>query len=110
MQHNAPFPCIAFALARESAPFLKLFPRRERQSDAPCGAWLCTNGERTVLVMETGVGQVRTQRALDWLTRHVNFAESRLVIAAGFAGALNVKARVGDVVLAEDVIDPEGNR
>jgi len=100
-------PCVLFALDRECAPFRRLFPTERKVAGAPYRAWLCTRNARTVLVIETGVGAVRTQRALDWL--RTSAWPVQYVIASGFAGSLTNKVYVGDVLVASEVVDPDGN-
>ena len=74
--------------------------------------------------METGIGAQATRRALDWLlgkpaimsSRRKNGQvgnltyEPRFILYAGFAGALAEDLSVGDVVLATEVRDLDGNR
>jgi adenosylhomocysteine nucleosidase len=105
------YTCVAFALARESKPFLKFYPTRQRQRDAPCRAWLYSEREPKLLIIETGVGAAKTGRALDWLARRTQAEGATIArfIAAGFAGGLENGVHVGDVILAAEVIDPEGN-
>ncbi len=101
-------PCVLFALRRESAPFLRLFPTQQHFPGAPCRARFCGPSWLTVLVLETGVGPDRARRALDWLLGappldNVPY-RPKLVLSAGFCGALKPGYRVGDVVLAEEVV------
>jgi hypothetical protein len=67
-----------------------------------------------VLVMETGIGAGRTQRALDWLLHQPTFHDipyrPRFILSAGFSGALDEERRVGDVILATETADLECNR
>jgi nucleoside phosphorylase len=105
--------CILFALARESHFFRRRFPPRERLRGAPGRAWLCGPEARTVLAVETGIGAARAEVALRWLlARPVGAISSHptVIISAGFSGALQDGFQVGDVVLATEVADPEGNR
>jgi adenosylhomocysteine nucleosidase len=79
--------CVVFALAREA-----LFFRRSA----------------SLRVLETGMGAPAAERAL----REVLLAPTsapRLVLSAGFSGALRPGLLVGDLVLATEVIDEEGN-
>src|SRR5436305_667106 len=97
-------PCVVFALRRESAPFLRLFPVQQRFPGAPCRARFCGPSWLTVLVMETGVGTEPTERALDWLLGapvldNVPY-RPKVVLSAGFCGALKPDYAVGDIVLA----------
>src|SRR5215831_11620071 len=73
-------PCVVFALGREAAPFLREFRPQQRFRGSPCRARFCGPAWLTVLVLETGVG-----------------------------GALRSGLRVGDVVLATEVADADGN-
>jgi hypothetical protein len=57
--------------------------------------------------METGIGALRTEKALGWLTANYR---PRCIISAGFSGALIDGLRVGDVVLASEVADLYGGR
>ncbi len=102
-------PCILFALRRESGPFRREFPPRQAFSGAPCWAQFCG----PVLIVETGVGQTNVAHAVDWLLAKPKFDgvpfEPKLLIFAGFAGALTEALHVGDIVLADEVVDTHGN-
>ncbi len=106
--------CVLFALRRESGPFRREFRPQQRVPGAPCRASFCGPAWLSVLVLETGMGGARTAAALDWLLDgplldRVAY-RPRVVLSAGFAGALQPGYRVGDVLLATEVADPEGNR
>jgi adenosylhomocysteine nucleosidase len=96
--------CILFALRRESAPFLSRLQALSGIAEAPCSAGLFKAGRRRILVLETGIGAERARRAVAWLLD--NFTP-KLLIAAGFAGALSDTLRVGDVMVASEVVEPE---
>lgn len=107
-------PCLLFALPRESAPFRREFRPHQRFAGAPVRARFCGPAWLTVLVLETGMGQERTEAALDWLLgepvlENVPYRPS-LILSAGFAGALEEKFQIGDVLLATEVVDAAGNR
>lgn len=107
-------PCLLFALARESGPFRREFRPNQRFPGGPCRARFCGPAWLTVLVVETGIGRARTEAALDWLLgepvlENVPY-RPKLVLSAGFAGALEDKYQVGDVLLATEIVDTEGNR
>jgi adenosylhomocysteine nucleosidase len=107
-------PCILFALRRESGPFRRTFRPQQRFPGAPCPARFCGPAWLSVLAVETGMGRDRTEKALDWilgrpLLGNVDY-RPKVILSAGFAGALSAKHRVGDVVLATEILDPEGNR
>jgi adenosylhomocysteine nucleosidase len=63
-------------------------------------------------MLETGVGAARTERALKWLSNVPKLGvvpyRPKLVIAAGFAGALHSNHQVGDIILASEVVDADG--
>jgi adenosylhomocysteine nucleosidase len=106
-------PCLLFALSRESQAFRREFPPTQRFPGAPCRARFCGPAWLSVLVLETGVGAARTERVLKWLfdTPKLGVVPYRpkLVISAGFAGSLHADYRVGDIILASEVVDAEGH-
>jgi adenosylhomocysteine nucleosidase len=101
-------PCVLFALRRESAPFLRLFPVQQRFGGAPCRARFCGPSWLTVLVVETGVGTDAASRALDWVLGSPRLDNvpyrPKVVLSAGFCGALKPGYGVGDVVVADEVV------
>ncbi|HEV3118180.1 MAG TPA: hypothetical protein VGY58_14110 [Gemmataceae bacterium] len=105
-------PCILFAMRRESRSFLEEFRPQQRFPGAPCRARFCGPAWLTVLVLETGIGQAATKAAMDWLTGKPVLGnvpyQPRLVLSAGFAGALQEDRQVGDVVLATELADQHG--
>jgi adenosylhomocysteine nucleosidase len=106
-------PCIVFALGRESAAFRRAFRPHQRFPGSPCRARFCGPPWLTVLVLETGVGSVPTEKALQWLFGQPTLGDvpyrPRVVLSAGFAGALQPEYKVGDIVLATDVVDTDEN-
>ncbi|HZY89275.1 MAG TPA: hypothetical protein VFE78_30915 [Gemmataceae bacterium] len=107
-------PCVLFALRREAAPFLRAFPPQQRFGGAPCRARFCGPSWLTVLVLEAGLGPTAVGRALGWVLAAPPLGNvpyrPKLVLSAGFSGALRPGLRVGDLVLATEVADVEGNR
>ena len=105
-------PCLLFALRRESHGFRKEFRPHQRFPGAPCWARFCGPAWLSVLVLETGVGAARTEAALQWLLGSPRLGNvpyrPKVVLSAGFAGALREEHRVGDIVLATEVCQPEG--
>jgi adenosylhomocysteine nucleosidase len=93
-----------FALRRESAPFVRRLRRLHHFPDAPCPAALYAD---SILVLETGVGPARARAAARWL---LDNHSPKLVAAAGFAGALAARLRVGDVIVASEVVEESGVR
>ncbi len=106
------YPCTLFALHREARPFLSRFSRRERLVSAPCPAWLCGESLGRVIVLETGVGPRRRARAFDWLLdcwlSERGLLQPLCVLSAGFAGALADGWKVGDVLVASEVVGTRG--
>jgi adenosylhomocysteine nucleosidase len=107
-------PCILFALARERGPFCGEFRPSQAFTDAPCWARFCGPAWLSVLVVETGVGPANVTRVLDWLLATPKFGavpyEPSLLIFAGFAGALTDRLKIGDIVLADEIVDLHGHR
>jgi adenosylhomocysteine nucleosidase len=106
-------PCVVFALRRESAPFLREFRPQQGFPGGPCRARFCGPSWLTVLVLETGVGTTAAEAAAEWLMKRPKLGEvpyrPKVVLSAGFAGALQPGMNVGDVLLATEVVDQEGN-
>ncbi len=105
-------PCVLFAMARESGPFRREFRPHQGFPGAPCRARFCGPAWLSVLVLETGMGTAATQQGLDWLLGRPMLGNvvyrPKLVLSAGFAGALCKPLLVGDVLLATEVADTEG--
>ena len=99
-------------MRRESRPFLQEFHPQQRFPGAPCWARFCGPAWLTVLVLETGIGQVQTEAAVNWLLSKPVLGnvpyQPRLVLAAGFAGGLQEGRKVGDVILGTEVANTEG--
>src|SRR5947209_14683214 len=93
-------PCVLFALARESRPFLREFRPHLRVSGAPCWARFCGPSWLSVLVLRSGIGQACADKAMAWLTQPAMLDQlalaPKLVLSAGFAGAVQDGYRVGD--------------
>lgn len=107
-------PCVLFALQREAQSFLRDFRPQQRFPGAPCAARFCGPEWLTVLVLQTGIGARAMLPALEWLLDRPVLGKvpyrPKVVISAGFAGALGDTFHVGDVILATDVVDSEGKR
>lgn len=114
-------PCVVFALRRESMYFRCAYPFQQSFPGAPCRAELrCTRGTnvprsgRALLLLETGVGLRAMEAALRWCLSEPRFGAMRyrpgLILSLGFSGALQAEQRVGDLVLATEIVDHEGNR
>lgn len=107
-------PCILFALARERKPFLRLFPASTILSRTPELHRLAGPNGQSVCCLLTGVGEGRMRSAVEWLARGPFVGQGayrpRLVVSAGFSGALHESLRVGDLVLATEVMREAGDR
>jgi adenosylhomocysteine nucleosidase len=107
-------PCILFAIRREARGFLREFRPQQRFPGAPCLARFCGPSWLTVLVLETGIGTARTEAAVKWLLGQPEFGgvpyRPKLILSAGYCGALQEESQVGDVILATEIMDAEGNR
>lgn len=115
-------PCVVFALRRESMSFRRAYPLFQKPfPGAPCLAQFrqprgselhrCIH---TVMMLETGVGEAAMTTALSWaLSRprcDVWDYRPPFVISVGFSGALSPEQRVGDLVLAIEVVNEQGHR
>lgn len=116
-------PCVVFALRRESMYFRRAYPFQQCFSAAPCRAE--TRGRNSLspeksspgpwfLMLESGVGAAAMETALRWCLSGPRFGDlpyrPRFLISAGFSGALQPELRIGDLLLANEIIDEHGNR
>jgi adenosylhomocysteine nucleosidase len=66
----------------------------------------------SVLVVQTGIGPACARRALEWVLSRPAFGgvayRPRLIVSAGFSGALADGYRVGDLVVAHEVSSATG--
>lgn len=105
-------PCIIFALRRESFVFRREFRPQQHFRGAPCWARFCGASWLSVLVLHVGVGKAAMERTLSWLlngpvVQNISY-RPKVVISAGFSGALEESSKVGDVIVADGVADGEG--
>lgn len=106
-----PVPCVAFALRREAMYFRRAYPFQQRFAGAPCCAQFRGPPGQAVLMLETGLGAAAMKAALLWCLRAPRLGvpyRPRFVLSAGFSGALQPEQRVGDLVLATEVVDEHG--
>jgi nucleoside phosphorylase len=107
-------PCLVFALRRESMYFRRDYPFQQRFPGAPCLTQFRGPAAQTVLMLETGVGATAMETALHWCLSSPRFGDvpyrPRFVFSLGFSGALQPQQRVGDLVLATEIVDEEGHR
>lgn len=107
-------PCVLFALVRERTPFLRGFPTREILSRTPEFHQLVRPDGLSVRCLLTGVGETRMRAAMERLVGGPVVGQApyrpQLVLSAGFSGALDGRLRVGDLVLATEVVHEAGGR
>jgi nucleoside phosphorylase len=113
-------PCLVFALRRESMYFRRVYPVWQRFSGAPCRAEKrCQEpfSQKKVpdtffLMLETGIGAAAMESALRWCLSAPRLGElpyrPRVLVSVGFSGALQPEQRVGDLLLATEVVDQQG--
>ena len=94
-----------FALRRESAPFERRFELCATIGRRPYLAQhgFIRAGANRLVVMETGIGAERAGAAARWVLEQ---CMPRLVVACGFAGALSPTLKIGDVLVASEVVEP----
>ncbi len=68
----------------------------------------------SMLMLETGVGAAAMETALRWCLSGPSFCgmpyRPRLLVSVGFSGSLQPRQRVGDLVMATEVVDLQGQR
>src|SRR5262249_52146883 len=89
------------------------FPPQQPFPGAPCRARFCGPAWLTVLALETGMGEAATAAALEWVLANPTLENvpyrPKLVLSAGFCGALDDRFGVGDILLPTEVVDAAGN-
>ncbi len=93
---------VTFALPEESRNFLRALHHRRPVATHP-GWWTGRIGDAAVTVVHTGMGLEAAASAAEALLVGVR---PRWVISGGFAGALDPRLRLGDVVVAENFSSP----
>jgi hypothetical protein len=106
-------PCIVFALRWEARAFLRIFRPGPRFPGTPFPLYRCDPPPSalqasTICLAEIGVGQAG-EAALAWLLRGPRLGDvtyrPRFFLSAGYSGGLRDDYRVGDVILASEVVD-----
>lgn len=108
LPRESAFPCVVFALRRESMDFRRVHPRHQRLRDAPCRAEVRGIGSSALLMLETGVGATAMTTAVRWCLQGT--LRPSVLCCVGFSGALQPGQRVGDLVLASEIVEPGGKR
>ena len=92
--------------------FRRMLPRCRRFPVAPVPAAFHGDARRTLCLLETGVGAAAMEKALSWLLSGplIDGAPYRpsLVLSAGFSGAIVPGLNVGDLILADEIAEGEG--
>ena len=90
---------VTFALPTESSDFLRHLRNQSRTDRSGIRTIRGTIDDRAVEVLHTGVGEkVCRQRVAEFLQDQ----QFDLLISSGFAGALNDKLQIGDLLLAKN--------
>jgi nucleoside phosphorylase len=90
---------VTFALPAESSDFLRHLRNQSRTDRSGIRTIRGTIDDRVVEVLHTGVGEkVCRQRVAEFLQDQ----QFDLLISSGFAGALNDKLQIGDLLLAKN--------
>ena len=91
---------VTFALPAESSEFLRRLRNQSRTDRSGTRTIRGTIDDRAVEVLHTGVGEkVCRQRVTEFLQDR----QFDLLISSGFAGALNDKLQIGDLLLAKNL-------
>jgi adenosylhomocysteine nucleosidase len=102
--HHGPV-IFLFTLQREARSFGRVSDllRIRLGLTPPCPVSGYKSAKTRYYVLFTGIGFERASRVARWVLEHLN---PRLVVACGLAGALSPTLRVGDVLLASEVVEP----
>lgn len=94
--------------------FRRVYRHHRAVAGAPCPAAFHRRGDESVLLLETGIGRARAQAAVEWVLSRPRVDRlpyrPQVIIAAGYAGALQDHVTVGDVIVATACITPDGQR
>src|SRR5262245_30913980 len=90
---------VTFALPAESSEFLRLLGNRSRVHRDGISIVQGTISDRTIEILHTGVGEKICRERIANFLQHQQFD---LLISAGFAGALNHKLQINDLLVAKN--------
>jgi adenosylhomocysteine nucleosidase len=95
--------CVTFALPEESRGFTRHLQHASVLEGGPLPVLLGSLPPCEIMVMHTGVGLERTNDAMHTLpSRRI----PDLLVSTGFAGGLDPRLSVGDIMVAENYTDP----
>jgi adenosylhomocysteine nucleosidase len=95
---------ITFALPTESSRFL---PRLRHKTNKSRNGITTIRGrikDNDIVILHTGVGETICRHRIENFLEETGF---RFLISSGFAGAVREDFRVGDLILAENLSDPQ---
>src|SRR6187200_865180 len=98
---------VLFALEREAAPFLKSRSFAAVPGPPHCEAYQSRNKRGDLTALVTGIGFDRARRAIKWA---ISELEPELVVAAGYAGALDPSLKVADIFVASEIVEGEDQK
>ncbi len=84
------------ALPQETAVFMRKTGPWSRQPASPCPAWTSEQRDRSLLLVQTGMGAYRLPGLFTWATAP---RSCDLIVSFGFGGGLTPELRVGDLCL-----------
>ena len=90
---------VTFALPAESSEFLRRLGNKARTDRNRLSIVQGTIGDRTIEVLHTGVGENLCRQRIGVLLENQQFD---FLISAGFAGSLNNKLQVNDLLIAKN--------
>jgi adenosylhomocysteine nucleosidase len=96
--------CVTFALPEESAGFVHRLQHTSRLKAGTLPVLLGNLPPCEVTVIHTGIGLERASATMQTL---LEYRVPDLLISTGFAGGLDPRLRVGDIIVAENYTDPD---
>jgi adenosylhomocysteine nucleosidase len=96
--------CYAFPLAHEAHEFLKSCTQKESFSIGQLHCTLGNLGERSILITQVGMGQVRAEENMEAI---FHYFRPRAVVLAGYGGALSPQLKVGQVIMSTNFSSEE---
>ena len=99
--------CIAIlgAVKEEIAGIKQFMKISDHVSLGKSSAWSGTMGKQNIVLVRTGVGR---QRAEDAALQVIDRFQPAALVSIGYAGAVQPGLNVGDLVIADTIIDEEG--
>ena len=97
---------IVSALPMELAPFLERCDRVRKYTGGDFKFRGGRYGDIRVAVVQTGLGFAKARRATQAL---IDAHTPPWVLSSGFCGALRPEMRVGDIVMADSIVDGHGH-